>query len=261
MTNSVVKFVTGQIQNPVLLFNKILPGEDPQLIRIMPQREALQMMLCADSRVRVHESSRHDVVTAGGARINVPRSLELRREVSRSTVWSALAPFSREKAWKRDGWTCAVSGQRLMRNHPDMWLRASYDHIWPRQKGGVDCWRNTITMSAQLNSLKSNKRPRFSKEGDFVQIVSPHDDLGHGSGYFMHWLAELRARGIEIDDKGWVKLKFPAYAPTEAELLVADLAMGQHDKTSSTLLPEVLTLLQPHLSTDRQRSWLSKRAA
>ena len=52
---------------------------------------------------------------------------------------------------ERDNHTCQVTGIKLPKH------KLNIDHIIPKSKGGVNDWKNMVSMSKEINSKKGNK--------------------------------------------------------------------------------------------------------
>jgi 5-methylcytosine-specific restriction endonuclease McrA len=66
------------------------------------------------------------------------------------------AQFNRRNVFLRDRYTCQYCGQRF----PSSDL--TFDHLIPRDKGGVTCWTNVVTACSPCNARKANRLPEFS---------------------------------------------------------------------------------------------------
>lgn len=73
--------------------------------------------------------------------------------------------FSRTGVIKRDNSTCAYCGKTAGKG-----VKMTWDHIFPRSRGGDDSWMNAITACTRCNSKKANRTP---EEADMPLMFQP----------------------------------------------------------------------------------------
>ena len=82
--------------------------------------------------------------------LSLPAVVRLHRTIPRRPH---RVKFSRQNIFFRDRYTC----QYCNRPHPAHLL--TYDHVWPKSKGGKTTWDNVVTSCISCNLKKGNKLP------------------------------------------------------------------------------------------------------
>jgi hypothetical protein len=186
---------------PVLILNPQQSRLKDDPIGYINWQDAMRMLHRTDgARVEMVAPSGL-VIPAGRGRCYALPSIVALKTPCKPKDWCAPAPYNRHSVFVRDRFTCVLSGVRLRRRTNDTRYRASLDHLWPRFAGGPDAWENALTMSAELNSRKSNHPPRPTSEGIFVRIGANEHQL-----------------------------MLTPWVPTLAELTVLELAESQNKK-------------------------------
>ena len=80
--------------------------------------------------------------------LSLPAVVRLHRTIPRRP---RSVKFSRQNIFFRDRYTC----QYCNRPHPSHLL--TYDHVWPKSKGGKTTWDNVVTSCISCNLKKGNK--------------------------------------------------------------------------------------------------------
>ena len=83
--------------------------------------------------------------------LSLPAVVRLHRTIPRRP---RTVKFSRQNIFFRDRYTC----QYCNRPHPSHLL--TYDHVWPKSKGGKTTWDNVVTSCISCNLKKGNKLPQ-----------------------------------------------------------------------------------------------------
>jgi hypothetical protein len=73
-------------------------------------------------------------------------------------------PFTRKNLWERDGGRCQYCGCKLSLS------QLTYEHVIPKDKGGVCRWENIVAACTGCNSKKRNRTPA---EAGMVLIRKP----------------------------------------------------------------------------------------
>ncbi len=74
--------------------------------------------------------------------------------------------FSRHNIYRRDDYTCQYCGGEF---NP---AQLTFDHIFPRSRGGDKSWVNIITACQQCNRIKGNRTP---EEADMPLLSVPKE--------------------------------------------------------------------------------------
>jgi 5-methylcytosine-specific restriction endonuclease McrA len=82
--------------------------------------------------------------------IAVPAVVKLRREIPRG---KRSTRFGRMSVYLRDGFRCGYCGKRFAP------AELTYDHVVPRQHGGMTNWENIVTACWEHNQKKRNRTP------------------------------------------------------------------------------------------------------
>ncbi len=115
-------------------------------LRVITVRRALGLLL-ANKADLVERDDAASIRTAGGAELDVPTVVRLRRMVR--VPFQATAPLSRRAIRTRDHHRCQVSGC----NRPGQ----TVDHLVPRSRGGRHEWTNVALMCIRHNSHKGDR--------------------------------------------------------------------------------------------------------
>ena len=75
--------------------------------------------------------------------------------------------FSRQNIYARDQYRCQYCGDR----YPSEEL--TYDHVYPRSRGGRTEWRNIVTCCVECNRKKGGRTPREAKMKLIRKPVQP----------------------------------------------------------------------------------------
>jgi 5-methylcytosine-specific restriction endonuclease McrA len=78
----------------------------------------------------------------------MPAVVRLRRNVNRRQQG---VKFSRMNVYQRDRFTCQYCGQRFG------WGELTYDHLWPRSRGGRTEFSNIVTACKPCNARKGHR--------------------------------------------------------------------------------------------------------
>lgn len=154
----------------------LLLNADYRPLRVAPLsvinwQDALRALML--DRVRVVEQSPY-VARSPNAHIRIPKTIALKRYLHVSQLYDA-APCTPRNIFIRDMYTCMYTGVAVQARHNSPRYRASVDHFYlPRSVGGTVTWNNVLTVSAEVNSRKSNMTPRqFEHKTGMKALVEP----------------------------------------------------------------------------------------
>jgi 5-methylcytosine-specific restriction endonuclease McrA len=101
-------------------------------------------------KVEVVEYSRDKTVSSERATYQVPSVVRLVKHFKRDKI---RIKFSRLNIYTRDGFRCQYCGENGMTED------LTFDHVFPRSRGGKTCWENIVTACISCNSMKANQTP------------------------------------------------------------------------------------------------------
>jgi hypothetical protein len=111
---------------------------------------AIAMVLHNEAIIVESDESRI-VQTANGDSFPFPVIIRL-LQYKKVDFYSADEEFSRTGIFRRDNYTCGYCGKKSGENR-------TWDHIFPKSKGGEDSWLNAITACFKCNNKKGNRTP------------------------------------------------------------------------------------------------------
>lgn len=68
-------------------------------------------------------------------------------------LWRVEVPWGKHAVHVRDNFTCQYCGKKLAR------AKATIDHVIPKDHGGKNGWKNTVTACFPCNNTKNNRTP------------------------------------------------------------------------------------------------------
>jgi 5-methylcytosine-specific restriction endonuclease McrA len=137
------------LKGEVLLLNKSY-----EVLRVVPVRRAICMMLRDDNPAREVEASGKFLHTSSGKRLSVPSVIALSeyRDI-RNRIRASNA--KRLKVLVRDGFRCVYCGRKPANASTTLTL----DHVIPKSRGGQNTPENLVAACKPCNNRKDNRTP------------------------------------------------------------------------------------------------------
>lgn len=85
-------------------------------------------------------------------------------------VFRQRVKFSRINIYARDQYQCQYCGKRAGKGHELNIHDLTFDHVFPRSRGGETSWENIVTSCQKCNTKKANRTP---KEAQMVLLKEP----------------------------------------------------------------------------------------
>lgn len=101
-------------------------------------------------KVEVLEEYDDQAVHSVSQCFKVPAVVRLYKYVKRRYMG---VKFSRQNIYARDGYQCQYCGSK-----PPL-MDLSFDHVYPRSRGGKTCWENIVTCCVRCNRKKGGRTP------------------------------------------------------------------------------------------------------
>jgi 5-methylcytosine-specific restriction endonuclease McrA len=129
-------------------------------------------------KVEVIEYSRDRTIKGVGREHQMPSVVRLVRTFKRDRI---RIKFSRLNVYARDGFACQYCGRRRVTEE------LTFDHVFPRSRGGKTNWENIVAACIDCNAEKSNRTPaeagmkllRQPKKPHFLPSVTVKMDARH----------------------------------------------------------------------------------
>lgn len=94
------------------------------------------------------------VVRSPSTTLHVPAVLLLKRYIG----YKKPIPFTRPNVYARDNYTCQYCGASVKSRTLTL-KDLTFDHVYPRSRGGLTSWDNIVTSCGPCNRKKANKTP------------------------------------------------------------------------------------------------------
>ena len=140
---------------PALLLNATY-----EPIKIISWKKAITLLFLG--KVEMLERHDRDIRTMHRS-YALPSVVRLTRRVK---VTRKPVQFSRHNIYKRDDYTCQYCGKL----HGPAQL--TFDHVYPRSRGGEKSWMNIVTACQQCNRRKGNRTP---EEANMPLLKTPKE--------------------------------------------------------------------------------------
>jgi len=130
-------------------------------LKIITWMKAMQLVVTGDAEVV--EESGDNVVRSATQEWKMPSVIRQLKKFKRK----GKAQFSRINIYLRDGWTCQYCNERK----PTKDL--TFDHVLPRDQGGITSWTNIVAACRPCNHYKANRTPEQAKMKLLRRPVEP----------------------------------------------------------------------------------------
>jgi hypothetical protein len=159
---------------------------------------ALQMATNEEKRhVRVHSLYEDRFVTYGRGQLQLPAVLQLVPGALKDGSWTdrvvkkkTCVRFNRLGIYSRDGGCCQYCGKPVSR-----W-NFSFDHVFPKSRGGPTTWENIVTCCFECNQWKGGRTP---EEAEMKLISVPHKP-----GKMQHFFFGFFEEGMPEQWRPWL---------------------------------------------------------
>jgi 5-methylcytosine-specific restriction endonuclease McrA len=111
----------------------------------------------------------------------------------------SIVPLDRWAVYARDGWSCQYCG-RVFRSR-----ELTFDHVFPKSRGGKTSWTNIVTACKLCNCEKDNRTP---KEAEMPLLRKPTRP---------RWLPWLLAKTIRLNQVPAQWVPWISWIPSKGE--------------------------------------------
>lgn len=114
-------------------------------------------------RVEILEVYPHEQVRTVDETYQMPAVVRFLKDVRKR--YHKRPKFSRDSIYTRDGGKCQYCGKSIPRS------KFTYDHVFPRSRGGKTTWTNVVTSCSKCNHKKRDRTPT---EASMKLLCKPH---------------------------------------------------------------------------------------
>lgn len=105
----------------------------------------------------VYVSSRGYTVHSPSQSIDIPLVAKL--TFPGKLRWKATVRFNLTNLYVRDQALCAYCGRKTIKTNIGRPEMATFDHVYPKSRGGTETWGNAVLACQECNVKKANKTP------------------------------------------------------------------------------------------------------
>lgn len=168
----------------MIMLHTLLLNSTYECISFITERAAFRLI--AKDKVEVL-STWDEMVRWGAGQMHHPAVIRLKHNVR---FLPRRLKFNKKSIFRRDQYICQYCGKAVITSRCSLDMKATVDHVIPKDKGGKNCWNNCVTACWPCNSKKGNrtmeeagmtliKHPsvaKFTIYSDYVIMNTKHDD-------------------------------------------------------------------------------------